>query len=141
MEDVTGWYSSQIRKGVHLDDGKLNPISVEFKEWMTHRLVRVVIQIEPVAYVFEDSNNIRYPRTLVYFEKQEDFVDYLLTFEEVLLHRRELDAAAVYAPYVPLTVTPTVNNSNVQPVIFNTRYSTLNSLISVYRSGDSDSSV
>ena len=141
MEDVTGWYSSQIRKGVHLDDGKLNPISVEFKEWMTHRLVQVVIQIEPVAYVFEDSNNIRYPRTLVYFEKQEDFVDYLLTFEEVLLHRRELDAAAVYAPYVPLTVTPTVNNSNVQPVIFNTRYSTLNSLISVYRSGDSDSSV
>lgn len=138
MEDVTGWYSSQIRKGVYTDDGKLNPMSIEFKEWLRYRSGRVVIQYDREHKQTNETEGadaleaviVNYPKTLVYFEKQEDLVDYLLTFEEM----------PMYCPYVPLTVTTIINYSNVQPVTFNTRYSMLKS-VSVYRPGDSDSSV
>jgi hypothetical protein len=148
MEDVTGWYSSQIRKGVYTDDGKLNPMSIEFKEWLRYRSGRVVIQYDREHKQPNETEGadaleaviVNYPKTLVYFEKQEDLVDYLLTFEEMPMYRREVDVAAFYCPYVPLTVTTIINYSNVQPVTFNTRYSMLKS-VSVYRPGDSDSSV
>jgi len=113
MEDVTGWYSSAIRQGVYEDDGKLNPMSGRFREWLTNRLGRVVIQKEPQKEPQNKKEGIEahgvvfvhYPKTLVYFEKQEDLVDYLLSFNEIPPWRGEIDVAAYYVPYVPLTFT------------------------------------
>ena len=71
-----------------------------------------------------DSNII--PKWYAYFECQEDLVNYLLTFDE-LPEIQEIDAAAFYAPYVPLTGTFVINYGNVQPTVFRTRYDVLDS--------------
>lgn len=150
MEDVTGWYSSAIRQGVYEDDGKFNPMSGRFREWLTNRLGRVVLQKEPQKEPQNKKEGIEahgvvfvhYPKTLVYFEKQEDLVDYLLSFDEIPPWRGEIDAAAFYVPYIPLTVTSATNSSYCQSVTFNTRYHTDPGLLgSVNCPGNGNSSV
>ena len=82
-----------------------------------------------------------YPKTLIYFQQQEDLVDYLLTFDEIPKNNA-YDVAMFYAPYIPLTVTTKINYAAVTPTVsFHTRYSVLNSNLSVYSPGDSDSSI
>jgi hypothetical protein len=140
MEDVTGWYASDIRNGVYADDGKLYPMSGDFKHWLKHRSGRVVIQKEPLT----DHNTnvlIMYPKTLVYFEQQEDLVDYLLTFDEMPKFSRSINAAAYYAHYVPLTITSATNSIvSTSEVSFNTRYGLTNSTMSMVSVNSTDRS-
>lgn len=141
MEDVTGWYASDIRNGVYADDGKLYPMSGDFKHWLKHRSGRVVIQKEPLTD--HDTNVvIMYPKTLVYFEQQEDLVDYLLTFDEMPKFMRESGSvAAYYAPYVPLTITSATNSNAFTPTIsLNTRHGLTNSTMSVVSVNSTDHS-
>jgi len=67
MEKINdNWYSASIRKGVYCYDLKLNPMSAEFKEWWSHRLGQLKIY-----------------NGGLYFENQQDLVEYLLTFDEM----------------------------------------------------------
>jgi hypothetical protein len=139
MEDVTDWFSSKIRNGVFEDNVEIHSISKEFKNWLGNRAGSVVIQKESPAN--NDPNVVVYPKTLIYFQQQEDLVDYLLTFDEIPKNNA-YDAAMFYAPYIPLTVTTKINYAAVTPTVsFHTRYSVLNSNLSVYSPGDSDSSI
>ena len=84
---------------------------------------------------------------LVYFEKQEDLVDYLLSFEEMSVNNGVVDVGAFYAPYVPLTVTSAIYYGNTRPMVDHTsRYANiLGRQITVYSpadtNGDTDTSL
>ena len=132
MEDVTDWFSSKIRNGVFEDNVEIHSISKEFKNWLGNRAGSVVIQKESPAN--NDPDAVVYPKTLIYFQQQEDLV----------FTRKPARAccAVVHAPYIPLTVTTKINYAAVTPTVsFHTRYSVLNSNLSVYSPGDSDSSI
>lgn len=110
MEDVTGWYSSSVRQGVYTDT-TLKSMSAEFEEWLKYRAGRVVIQKDREFEKADHTSStgiesykviVHYPKTLVYFEKQEDLVEYLLTFD--ILPTVDIDIVEIYCPYIPLPI-------------------------------------
>lgn len=117
-DDVTGWHQSSIRKGV-VD--ALGRESQEFAEWKERCLGRVVVQPEMVD---RTGNYVKIPKWYAYFETQEDLVSYLLTFDEREAQIPVADSAAYYCPYVPLTSSGVIINSDtLEPVVrFMTRY-------------------
>jgi len=128
---VSGWYQASVnRKGVA---SGFRQESAEFEEWKTRCYGQVIIQPEEL-----ETGSFKIPNWHVYFEKEEDLVNYLLTFEE-LPKQLEVDAAAFYAPYVPLTTTSVINYSNITPVSFNTRYGLIDVISD--STGNSDSSI
>lgn len=90
----------------------------EFTSWCSGCYGQVTIQPELIT---DKENYTKIPRWCVYFELEEDLVSYLLTFDEI--DRRPFgDAAAFYAPYIPLTMSGVKGGSNsIQPTI-STRY-------------------
>ena len=120
MEEVTGWYSADIRKEVY-DDVKLGQLSQRFIAWKENRCGKVKIDLPPV-----DDGLMSYSIKKIFFERQEDLVDYVLSFEEI---PRITEVAAFYAPYVPLTTYGTGNVGIFRPNTpsFNTRYYSVNS--------------
>ena len=124
MEDVTGWYSSSVRKEVYTSSAtQANTFTERFQEWLKHRSGKVSIQLieAPVPL-------INYKKK-IYFSDQADLVDFLLSFEEMPTIT-DVDAAAFYAPYVPLTVSNVSGNNGVlgpNIISFNTRYGLVNS--------------
>ena len=113
MENVTDWFSSDIRVGVYTEK---NQLSTRFIEWQKNRVGKVVVQRPHV-----DDGLMSY-KIKIFFERQEDLVDYLLSFDE-MPKITNVDAAAFYAPYIPLTV----SNVSGNIISFNTRYGLVNS--------------
>jgi hypothetical protein len=120
MENVTDWFSSDIRREVYTEK---NQLSTRFIEWQKNRVGKFLIQ-RPRS----DDGVIIY-KIKIFFERQEDLVDYLLSFEE-MQKITDVDAAAFYAPYVPLTVSNVSGNIGVlgpNIISFNTRYGLVDS--------------
>ena len=115
-EDVSGWYQTSLRQGV--TDGRNE--SSEFIAWKDRCIGRVSLQSEIVD---TSGNYTKIPKWHVYFEKQEDLVSYLLTFDE-LITRDPIDIAAYYCPYIPLSIYNVVVNSATvhSTTTFMTRY-------------------
>ena len=77
MEEVKRWYSADIRKEVY-DDVKLGQLSQRFIAWKENRRGKVKINLPRV-----DDGLMSYSIKKIFFELQEDLVDYLLSFEEI----------------------------------------------------------
>jgi hypothetical protein len=92
MEDITGWYASAIRNGTYLENNGSRQLSNEFTAWLEHRAGSVVIKTDPG---YSSSNSVFWPYTLIYFQQQEDLVDYLLTFAET-----PTLTTVFYSPYI-----------------------------------------
>lgn len=120
MVDVTGWHRSSIRKGVF--DGSWFE-SQEFQEWKKGCTGRVVIQRDEKEVVGGNATLIS--PWYVYLETTEDLCYYLLVFDENTLPE-QVDAAAFYAPYIPLTFSgipiPGMADTDDQPARLVTRY-------------------
>jgi hypothetical protein len=113
--EKTGLYRCDIRSGVVDSRGKGTP---EFQSWNSGCSGRVVIQHEPVT---DKKNYTKIPRWYVYFELEEDLVSYLLTFDEIE-RRSSGEAAAFYAPYIPLTMSGAKGGSAIIQPVISTRY-------------------
>jgi hypothetical protein len=95
-ENVNGWHKAVIRQGVVDSRGTETD---EFVSWKSRCLGRVVIQPEELDV---HGNYTKIPRWYAYCETQEDFVSYVLTFEDPPERVEVVDVAAFYCPYVPL---------------------------------------
>ena len=118
LENINGWYRSSIRQGVISTSGHELP---DFASWKLGCHGSVILRKEP-----HSSGDSKIPRWCVYFELEEDLVSYLLTFEE-MPKWSEGEAAAFYAPYIPLTFSG-VYAPNLAPAgstFINTRYGTV----------------
>lgn len=110
MEDITNWYKTFIRKGVILDDIQTNRIpfrdflTSEYKEWETRCEGKIVFERD-----FTKENYID-PICYIHFEKEEDLVNYKLTFDEIENDRLSVDAAFFYCPYIPLSMSGVKND-------------------------------
>jgi len=96
-QDVDGWHKARIRFGV-IDRHGIE--TAEFISWKARCIGRIVIQPEVLD---EKGNYTKIPRWYAYLETQEDLVSYVLTFDEPQPLTNDVDIAAFYCPYVPLT--------------------------------------
>ena len=115
MTDYNTWFKAPIRKGVLNPDDTITP---EFDNWTKSCTGKV-----RVTKVFIEG--IVYPVLLPVFELEEDKVSYLLTWtESILRSSTAFDAAAFYAPYIPLQSISVSATGPIQLATFNTRYFT-----------------
>lgn len=96
--DVTGWFPAKILDNVASSVMNNNSYYTEyFDNWIKTCCGMVVLQqSDPII----EDGYINLPKWYVYFELEEDYVRYNLTFDEI---KPRGDSAAFYCPYIPLT--------------------------------------
>ena len=108
MENVDEWYSSKLKNDI-LDIDKDYHVKeadrfVEFKTRCGGKVIAKSSRNDLVQY-------------RVYFEREEDLVMYLLTFDDL---QPESDIAGYYCPYIPLTNSGVIiDPTTMQPVAGN----------------------
>jgi hypothetical protein len=145
MEDVTGWYCTSIRKEVY-EVEKTGQLSQRFIQWQKNRLGKIVIQEDRSSNPNHKKSDgtyeiilVKLHSPLVYFEKQEDLVDYLLTFDE--LEQNYEYVGVIYTPYIPLSVVSVCNSNATSYSISFNKIQYVDSGWSINSASDSNGSI
>ena len=121
--DYQSWHRASIRRGVVDDENQPTP---QFRTWAEGLSARW--EISPIKI-----EGVPVPIRLAVFELEEDLAAYLLTWtEEYLRGHSEFEAAAFYAPYVPLTISGRLPTGSQPTTSFCIRYGNINSRLRVY---------
>lgn len=108
MEDITNWFKTSLREDtlLYVDQAHRTLtrelLTDEYKEWETRCEGKVKFERD-----FTKENYID-PKCYIHFEKEEDLVNYKLTFDEIS-YIAPVDVAAFYCPYIPITMTSITN--------------------------------